>query len=64
MLLGPMTISLQLSTIRLYGHISRSTGLVKMILQGTIGEIREDRQKKRWEDILTEWTGLKSDEAL
>ena len=25
---------------------------------------RKGRQKKRWEDNITEWTGLKSGEAL
>ena len=36
-----------------------------MILQGTVqGERRKGRQKKRWEDNVTEWTGLKLGEAL
>ena len=34
-----------------YGHVSRSSGLVKTILQSTVkGERRQGRQKKRWED--------------
>ena len=34
--------------LRWYGHITRSTGLAKMILQGTVhGERRKGRQKKR-----------------
>ena len=46
-------------TLRWYGHITRSTGLAKMILQGTVqGERRKGRQKKRWEDNIREWTGL------
>ena len=51
--------------LKWYGHITRSTGLAKMILQGTVqGGRRKGRQKKRWEDNITEWTGLKLGEAL
>ena len=53
--------------LRWYGHITRSTGLVKMILQGTVqGGRRKGRQKKkkRWEDNIPEWTGLGLGEAL
>ena len=51
--------------LRWYGHITISTGLAKMILQGTVqGGRRKGRQKKRWEDNITEWTGLKLGEAL
>ena len=50
--------------LRWYGHITRSTGLAKMILQGTVQGGRRGRQKKRWEDNITEWTGLKLGEAL
>ena len=36
-----------------------------MILQDTVqGGRRKSRQKKRWEDSVTEWTGLKLGEAL
>ena len=42
-----------------YGHVSRSSGLAKTILQGTVKEKRrQGRQKKRWEDNIREWTGL------
>ena len=42
-----------------YGHVSCSSGLAKTILQGTVkGERRQGRQRKRWEDIVREWTGL------
>ncbi|XP_072016924.1 uncharacterized protein [Amphiura filiformis] len=45
--------------LRWYGHISRSSGLAKTILQGTVvGTRRRGRQKKRWEDNIREWTGL------
>ena len=51
--------------LRWYGYKTRSTGLAKMILQGTVqGGRRRGRQKKRWEDNVTEWTGLKLGEAL
>ena len=42
-----------------YGHVSRSSGLAKTILQGTVkGRRRQGRQRKRWEDNNREWTGL------
>ena len=42
-----------------YGHVSRSSGLAKVILQGTVkGERRQGRQRKRWGDNISEWTGL------
>ena len=42
-----------------YGHVSRSSGLAKTILQGTVkwGR-RQGRQRKRWEHNIREWTGL------
>ena len=43
-----------------YGHVSRSAGLTKTILQGTVkGGRRQGRQRKRWEDNIREWTGLR-----
>ena len=46
-----------------YGHVSRSSGLAKTILQGTVkGGRRQGRQRKRWEDIR-KWTGLKFAES-
>ena len=41
-----------------YGHVSRSPGLAKTILQGTVRRRRQGRQRKRWEDNIREWTGL------
>ena len=42
-----------------YGHVSRSSGLARTILQGTVkGRRRKGRQRKRWEDNIREWTGL------
>ena len=45
--------------LRWYGHISRSSGMAKTILQGTVkGARRRRRQKKRWEDNFKEWIGM------
>ena len=45
--------------LRWYGHVSRSSGLAKRILQGTVkGGRRQGGQRKRWEDNIREWTGL------
>ena len=42
-----------------YGHVCRSSGLAKTILQGTVKRgRRQSRQRKRWEDNIREWTGL------
>ena len=42
-----------------YGHVSRSSGLAKTSLQGTVkGGRRQGRQRKRWKDNIREWTGL------
>ena len=42
-----------------YGHVSRSSGLAKTILLGTVkGGRRQGRQRKRWEDNIREWTAL------
>ena len=42
-----------------YGHVSRSSGLAKTILQGTVkGGRRQGKQMKKWEDNIREWTGL------
>ena len=42
-----------------HGHVSRSSGLAKTILQGTVKRgRRQGRQRKRWEGNIREWTGL------
>ena len=42
-----------------YGHVSRSSVLAEIILQGTVkGGRKQGRQKKRWEDNIRKWTGL------
>ena len=52
--------------LRWYGHISRSSGMAKTILQeGTVeGARRRGRQKKRWEDNIKEWTGMRFGDSL
>ena len=45
--------------LKWFGHVTRSSGLAKTILQGTVqGGRRRGRQRKRWEDNIKEWTGL------
>ena len=45
--------------LKWYGHVSRSSGLAKAILQDTVkGGRKQGGQKKRWEDNIREWTGL------
>ena len=45
--------------LKWYGHVTRSSGLAKTVLQGTVqGGRRRGRQRKRWEDNIKEWTGL------
>ena len=42
-----------------YGHVSRSLGLAKTILQGTvIGGRRQGGQRKRLGDNINEWTSM------
>ena len=51
--------------LRWYGHISRSSGMAKAFLQGTVkGARRRGRQKKRWEDNIKEWTGMEFGDSL
>ena len=42
-----------------YGHVSRSSGLAKTILQGAVKRgRRHGRQRKRWDNNIREWTVL------
>ena len=51
--------------LRWYCHISRSTGMAKTILQGTVkGARRRGRQQKRWEDNIKEWMGMGFGDSL
>ena len=45
--------------LKWYGHVCRSSGPAKTILQGTVkGGRRQGRHKKRWEGSIRKWTGL------
>ena len=45
--------------LRWYGHVTRSSGLSKTILQGTVqGGRKMGRPKKRWACNIKDWTGL------
>ena len=51
--------------LKWYGHVTRSKGLAKTILQGTVqGRRKRGGQKKRWENDISDWTGLKLCDAL
>ena len=50
--------------LRWYGHISRSSGMAKTILQGAVKGARRGRQKKRWKDNIKEWTGMGFGDSL
>ena len=54
----PLTI-VKRRKLQWYGHVSRSSGAAKTILQGTVkGGRKQGRQRKSWEDNIREWTGL------
>jgi hypothetical protein len=43
--------------------LSRSSGLTKTILQGTVqGSRKRGRQRKKWDDNIKEWTDLNINE--
>ena len=44
--------------LRWFDHVSKSSGLAKTIVQGTVKGKRRGRHKKRWEDNIKEWTGM------
>ena len=44
--------------LRWFGHVSKSSGLAKTILQGTVKGKRRGRHKMGWEDNIKEWTGM------
>ena len=54
-----LLINVKRRRLQWYGHVSRSSGLAKSILQGTVkGGRRRGRQRKRWEDNIRKRTGL------
>ncbi|WP_419613274.1 hypothetical protein, partial [Thiolapillus sp.] len=60
--IGPnedLLTSVKRRKLQWYGHVSRTSGLAKTILQGTVkGGRRQGGQRKRWEDNIRERTGL------
>ena len=53
-------ITVKKCKLKWFGHVSRSSGFAKTILQGTVqGGRRRGRQKKCWENNISEWRGLK-----
>ena len=45
--------------LKWFGHVSRSSGLAKTTLQGTVkGKRKRGRQEKRWENNIKEWTDM------
>jgi sorting nexin-29 len=51
--------------LKWFGHVTRGEGLTKTVLQGTVrGGRKRGRQKKRWENNITEWTGMKLNETF
>ena len=66
--IGPhedLLTTVQRRTLQWYSNVSRSSGLVKTILQRTVkGRRRQGRQRKRWDgNIRVEWTGLEFDKS-
>ena len=60
--IGPyedLMTSVKRRKLKWYGHVTRSSGLAKTIVLGTVqGGRRRGRQRKRREDNIKEWTGL------
>ena len=51
--------------LKWFGHVTRSSGMAKTILQGTVnGNRRRGRQKKTWPDYIYEWTGLEQENVV
>ena len=50
--------------LRWYGHISRSLGMAKTVLQGTMKGARRRGRQKKWEDNIKEWTGMEFGDTL
>ena len=47
-------ITIKRRKLQWYGHVSRSSGLAKTVLQGTVKAVRKGRERKRWEDNIRE----------
>ena len=62
LLMGPhedLLMIVKRRKLQWYGHVSRSSGVAKTILQGTVkGGRTQGGSRKRWEDNIREWKGL------
>ena len=60
-IIGPyenITETVKRRNLKRYVHVTRSDGLTKVILLGTVeGRRIRSRPKKRWPDNIAEWTG-------
>ena len=57
--------SVERCKMKWYRHITRSSGLAKTVLQGTVqGGRWRGWQRKRWEDNIKKWTGLEWNSIL
>ena len=51
--------------LRWFGHVTRSNGLAKVIMQGTVpGGRGRGRPRRTWESDIKEWTGMSGDQLL
>ena len=51
--------------LRWFGHVTRSNGLAKVIMQGTVpGRRGRGRPRRTWESDIKEWTGMSGDQLL
>ena len=49
--------------LKWFGHITRSSGLAKSILHGTVpGKRGKGRPRRQWGDNIREWTGLSKEQ--
>ena len=54
-----LVTSVKRRKLKWYGHVRRSSGQAKTVLQATVqGGRRRGKQRKRREDSIKEWTGL------
>jgi len=52
-------------TISYYGHIMRKTNCLEDIIQGCVSGYRSrGRQRRRWTENITDWTGLQVNTAV
>ena len=59
--IGPhedLLTTVKIRKLKWFGHVTRSCGLTKTVLQGPVeGKRKRGGQRKRWTDNAEEWTG-------